>query len=229
MRALTGTAWVSLVAVAAVAAQQARADVNARLALTSAYLQRGLVQSRSAVSWQGAVEYRQRGWFAGVWASAASFGGYDERDAEIDYYGGYGRRLNPAVALEASAIHYTYRGASPRADDWNELQLSAYLADRWTVTWGIAHNWWSTAQTTQSLETTYRYPLPARLTLDATVGYQFTRRAAGVRYGYAEAGIARRLDDVVFRLGYAAVDADAADRFPGFADNRWVASVTWQP
>ncbi len=226
MRALNrlGLAWLLFGA-----ATPGHAGVDARLALTSAYLQHGLEQSQSAVTYQGALEYQGRRWFAGVWGSRVSYGGYDQRTGEIDYYAGYGRRLNPDLALEGTVIRYTYLGESPRDDDWTELQLSAYIRDRWTTTWGIARNWWATDRTSQFVEGTYRYPLPADLTLDVTAGYQFAQRAAGVRYGYGEAGISRHLDEVVVRLGYAVVDSEARDRFPHLADNHWVVSLTWQP
>jgi hypothetical protein len=109
------------------------------------------------------------------------------------------------------------------------LQLSAYLADRWTVTWGIADGWWASDERSRFVEGTYRHPLPARLTLDTTVGYQLADRATGVDYGYAEAGVSRRWGNFTMRAGYAAVESAARARFLDFAGNHWTASLTWQP
>lgn len=210
-------------------AGQAWPDVDVQLTVATAYLHRGLEQSESAPVYQGSLEYQAAGWFAGVWTSNVSFGDYDERSSEIDYYLGCSRRWNSSFALEATVVRYTFQGDSPRDDDWIELQLTAYLEDRWTVTWGIADNWWATDATSRFVEGTYRYPLPARLILDTTVGYQLAGHAAGIDYGYAEAGLSRRIGKLVLRLGYAGVEGDARERFGGFADDRWVASLTWQP
>lgn len=210
-------------------ASQAWSEVDVQLTVASAYLHRGLEHSQSAPVYQGSLEYQAAGWFAGVWTSNVSFGAYDDRSSEVDYYAGYSRRWTSAFALEATVVHYTFQGDSPRNDDWTELQLTAYLDDRWTVTWGIADNWWATDATSRFVEGTYRYPLPARLILDTTVGYQLAGHAAGIDYGYAEAGLSRRVSGLVLRLGYAAAEGDAQEWFRGFADDRWVASLTWQP
>lgn len=204
------------------------AEVDARISITSSYVHRGLEHSRSSPAYQGALEYQAAGWFAGVWASTVDYG-YDKRSSELDYYLGYSRRLSRHLALEALFIRYTYRGSTTRDHDWSELQLNAYVADRWNFSWGIADNWWGTDQRSRSLEATYRYPLPARLTLDATLGYQLTERATGIDYGYAETGVSRRVGDFALRVGYAAVESRARERFPGFAENQWVASLTWEP
>jgi uncharacterized protein (TIGR02001 family) len=210
-------------------ATSTQADVTARLAISSAYLHRGLEQTRSSPAYQAALEYQAAGWFAGVWASTVDFASYDNRSSEIDYYLGYGKRYSRNLALEAVLIRYTYQGGSPRDDNWGELQLSAYVADRLTLTWGIADGWWASDERARFVEGTYRHPLPARLTLDTTVGYQLADRAAGLDYGYAEAGVSRRWGNFTIRAGYAAVESAARARFLDFADNHWTASLTWQP
>ena len=208
----------------------AHAEIRARVAIASGYHHRGIEHSQSSPAYQASLEYRHQrmGWFAGIWASTVDFGPYDGRESEIDGYLGYGRRLNPDLAMEATVIRYTFQGSSPRDDDWTELQLSAYLASRWTVTWGVADHWWAAEDPSQFTEATYRHPLPARLVLDVTAGYQFAQQAAGVDYLYVEAGVARRWRDLVLRLGYTAADSSARQRFRQFADNAWTASLTWQ-
>ena len=227
-RALSDSVAAALTGALILLAGSARAELDARLTIASAYLHRGLEHSRSAPTYQGALEYQAGGWFAGVWASSVSFGGYDERSSEIDYYLGYGKRLSKNLALDATLVRYTFQGSSPRDYDWNELQLSAYLGDRWTLTWGVAENWWATDQRTRFVEGTFLHPLPGGLVLDTTVGYQLAERAAGLDYGYAEAGVSRRLDDFVLRVGYAAVESNAHRRFPAFADDRWLVALSWQ-
>lgn len=207
-----------------------RAEVSARLTLASSYVHRGLEYAASAPTWQAGLEYRSAGGvFAGVWGARIDvddYAGVDRRDLELDYYVGYGRRLTPALALETTFIRYTYHGRSPFGDPWNELQLTAYLGSRWTVTWGVADDWGGWGETTRFLEGTLRHPLPAGLVLDVTAGYQLAERAAGIDYGYAEAGVSAGFEHLVLRVGHTAVQSRARERFAPLADNRWVVSLT---
>lgn len=211
------------------AGSAAHSELGAHITIASTYAHRGLELSQSAPVYQAGAEYQADNWFAGIWASSVDFGGYDDRNAEFDYYVGYNRRLSPRLALEATFVHYTFLGDSPRNDDWSELQLSAYLGDRWTATWGIADHWWASDETSRFVEGTYRHPLPAGLLLDATLGYELAERAVGIDYVYAEAGVARRLGEVALRVGYRAVASEARRRFGSFAADAWTASLTWQP
>jgi uncharacterized protein (TIGR02001 family) len=231
MRAVVERLWILLLA-AGFASAGARAEVDARLTVASSYVHRGLEYDASAPSWQAGLEYRRGDAFAGVWAAQIDVDGYanhDQRGLELDYYLGFGRRLTSRLAIEATAIRYTYRGRSPVNDPWNELQLTAYLGERWTVTWGVAEGWARSDATSRFVEATLRHPLPARLVLDVTAGYQLARRAAGLDYGYAEAGVSIGFRDLVLRVGRTAVEADAREWFAPLADDRWVASLTWVP
>lgn len=223
-------ATVALLAgVVVLLAASARAEVDVRLTVASSYIHRGLEYAASSPTWQAGLEYRERGAFAGVWGARIDiedYAGTDGRDLELDYYAGYGRRLAPWLELEATLIRYTYHGHSPLNDAWNELQLTAYLGDRWTLTWGIAEDWGASGETSRFVEGTLRHPLPGGLVLDATAGYQLAERAAGIDYGYAEAGVSGGFDHLVLRVGYAAVESTARQHFRPLARNRWVASLT---
>lgn len=213
----------------ALLAAPARAEVSARLTLASSYVHRGIEYAGSAPTWKAGLEYRSGGAFAGVWGARLDiedYSGADRRDREVDYYVGYGRRLAPGLVLESALIRYTYHGRAPRSDAWNELQLTAYLGSRWTVTWGVADDWGGWGETTRFLEGTLRHPLPAGLVLDVTAGYQFAERAAGIDYGYAEAGVSAGFEHLVLRVGHTAVQSRARERFEPLSDNRWVVSLT---
>ncbi|HEX7037169.1 MAG TPA: TorF family putative porin [Pseudomonadales bacterium] len=207
----------------------ARAELSARVTLASSYVHRGIEYAGSAPTWQAGLEYRSSGAFAGLWGARIDvddYTGVDGRDRELDYYIGYGRRLAPGLTLESTLIRYTWHGRSPLNDAWNELQLTAYLGSRWTVTWGVADDWGGWGETTRFLEGTLRHPLPAGLVLDVTAGYQFAERAAGIDYGYAEAGVSAGFEHLVLRVGHTAVQSRARERFAPLADNRWVVSLT---
>lgn len=223
-RAVPGVALILLAVTPPLAAEL---DVQATIA--SDYVHRALLQTDSGGAVQGSMEYRwTAGWFAGVWASRVDFA-YDDRDAEVDVYGGYGRRLSRRLAVEAAFIHYGYRGDSPRDDDWDELQVTAHVGDYWTITAAAAENWWGAGGRSGTLEGSVRYPLPWRITVDTTVGYQFADRAVGVDYAYAEGGLSRPFGPLLARLAYSAAGTDARRRFGAVADDRFIVSLTWQP
>lgn len=213
----------------ALGAGTAVAEIDLSVTVATDYLHRGLEQTLSGPAYQAAAEYRhESGWFAGLWASRVNFEPFDDRRLELDYYGGYGRRLSPQLALEAAVIRYDYRGTAPHDYDWTELQATAYLGDRLSITAAVADNWWASDRRTQLLEATLRQPLPAALTVDATLGRQFGRDAVGTDYDFGQVGLSRPVGRLVVRLGYAWTDADARARFRPLTGQRWVASVTWR-
>lgn len=214
----------------ALGAAASHAELDAALTIGTDYLHRGLTQNLSGPAYQAALEYQSdKGWFAGLWASRVDFEPYDDRWAEVDYYAGYGGRLGRNLAVEATVIRYDYQGSAPRDYDWQEVQLTAYLGDHWTVTGGLADNWWGADQTSAVAEATFRYPLPARLTLDATAGRHFSHRAIGIDYSYGQVGLSRPLGELVFRVAVAATDDDVREVLRPLTGERWLASLTWQP
>ena len=194
---------------------------------TTDYLQRGLQQNNRIVAYQGLLEYEfDNGLFLGVWASSVDFA-IDDRNFEFDYFAGYSRKVSPALAFDATIIRYTYPGHSkPHDYNWTELMVSAYVRDRWLFSWGVADNWLSLDKTTTFVEGGYRYPLPLSLTLDMTIGRQ-SLAAPFPDYTYGELGISRRLGALDVRVGYSVTDDDAQDWFRGWADNRWLASISY--
>jgi uncharacterized protein (TIGR02001 family) len=205
------------------------ADMKARFTATTDYLQRGLQQNTDGLAYQGMLEYDvDNGLFAGIWASNVSFGSFDDRNFELDYFAGYSRTIRPGLAFDATFIHYTFPGhTKPRDYDWTEVMVSAYLGDRWLLSAGVADNWLARNETTTFVEGGYRYPLPLSLTVDLTLGYQ-SLKDPFPDYAYFELGISRRVGAVDVRVGYAVTDHDARDWFGSWADNRWLASISFE-
>ena len=218
-----------LVAACMLVSTAAYADTRVRLTATTDYLQRGLQQNSDGLAYQGLLEHDfNNGLFVGAWASNVSFGSFDDRDFELDYFVGYSRKLSPGWALDITAIRYTYPGhTKPRDYDWTEVMVSTYLGDRWLFSAGVADNWLALRNTTAFVEGSYRYPLPLSLTLDVTIGFQ-SLRAPFPDYMYGELGVSRQIGPTEVRIGYSATDNDAQDWFRSWADERWLASVSFE-
>ena len=83
---------------------EAHAEIDARLSLGTHYVYRGLNQAGDGPVLQGTLAYSNpAGWFGGVWASNVEFP-WDDRSHEVDYFLGYQRHLNDAVAVDATLI-----------------------------------------------------------------------------------------------------------------------------
>ncbi|MCZ6855686.1 MAG: TorF family putative porin [Gammaproteobacteria bacterium] len=206
------------------------ADADLQLVLASDYIHRGLSQTTHGPAYQGSTEFQfDSGLFLGIWASSADFRNTDEVNAEIDYFVGYQHRLTSDLAFDITAVRYTYPDIDlPRDYDWRELQITFYLGDQWSLSWGLAENWLGFSKKSRFFETSYRTPLPANFTVDICIGYQLTENLFEEDYGYAEVGISKPLGPLHARLAYSATDNHASDIFGTTAASRWLASLIWK-
>ncbi len=208
----------------------AAAEASVQLVVASDYIYRGLSQMTHGPAYQATVEYQfDSGVFLGIWGSSADFRYTDQVKAEIDYFVGYQHRLTNNLAFDVTAIRNTYPDVNLFADyDWNELQFTLYLGDQWDLTWGLIDNWLASSEKSRFLETSYRTPLSADVTVDVTVGYQFTEELLGKDYGYAEVGISKALGPLHARIAYSTTDNHANDLFGKTAAGRWLALLIWK-
>ncbi len=208
----------------------AGADAGVQLVVASDYIYRGLSQTTHGPAYQVSVEYQfDSGVFLGIWGSSADFPFTDQVNAEIDYFVGYQHRLTNNLAFDITAVRSTYPDVNLFADyDWDELQVTLYLGDQWDLTWGLMDNWLASSKLSRFLETSYRMPLFVDVTVDVTVGYQFTEKLFGKDYGYAEVGISRPFGPLHARLAYSTTDNHAHDVFGDTASSRWLALLLWK-
>lgn len=217
----------SAIVLAVACTPSARAEWNATAGIATDYLHRGFNQTHSGPAVQASAEFSSRaGWFAGVWASRVNFGSFDDRSIELDYYVGYGRRVHRRLALQTTLIRYDYRGDAARDYDWQELQLTAFVGDHLSATWGHAEHWGAADEHTNVLEATLRYPLPADLVMDLTAGRHFVGDVLGRDYDYGQIGLSRAMSRFVIRAAFA--DSDLTDLPSRMIRERWLLSLTWQ-
>ncbi len=213
-------------ALLAVFAAPVHAELDAGANLVSRYVYRGIDMSGNDPAVQGRLEYGlASGFYAGVWASSIE-SRYDDRNAEVDFFAGYQRRLHPALALDATVVRYTYQGGGVGSGyDWTEAQLTAHVRDHWSVTAAVADDWYGWPGTTWSVEGSWHYAPGPRWLVDATLGHNAVHDVVGFNYQWAEVGLTRQFGPLHARLGYSATTGAAA--FGDLTDDRWLFSVGW--
>ena len=110
------------------------ADLSGYLTLTSDYVWRGVTQSEGdpAIQLGGEVSFRS-GVYAGLWGSTVDInnGGNRQRDAEVNYYLGYGFDVASQWALGTTLVVYTYPGQTgPINYNYEEYAISINYDDR---------------------------------------------------------------------------------------------------
>ncbi|CAM2006298.1 TorF family putative porin [Acanthopleuribacter pedis] len=93
-------------------------EFSANLGVTPDYVWRGESQTDEEPALQGGLDYAfTNGLYVGTWASNVKFG--DERDVEIDLYGGFGTEFESGLSLDVGHISYVF----PDGDDVDEAYL----------------------------------------------------------------------------------------------------------
>ncbi|MGI9326797.1 MAG: TorF family putative porin [Pseudomonadales bacterium] len=207
-----------------------QARLDAQLSLSNDYRYRGLDQSDHGMVVQGSIDYSSsHDWYVGVWASTVGYDFQgDDRSLEVDYYAGFVHRFSNPLAVDVSVIRYTYPGSHTRLDyDWTELQLSAFIGDRWTATYAIGDNWLGRDENSGHLEMGFRQALPLHLVWDITLGHTFSERVLGMEYQSIETGLARQFGPLLLRLSYTNVDRKMRQRLGTNLDRSWLFALRW--
>ncbi len=93
-------------------------DFSVNLGLTPDYVWRGESQTNEEFAIQGGLDYAfTNGLYLGTWASNVKFG--EERDVEIDLYGGFTRELDSGFSFDIGHISYVF----PDNSDVDEAYL----------------------------------------------------------------------------------------------------------
>lgn len=110
--------------------QVASAEVTANVAVTNNYLWRGLEQTGGAAAISGGIDYASdSGFYAGTWASNASWGAVVEGEesgtmtTELDFYFGFGGDISDSVSYDVGYVYFAYPDASglSKESDFSEI------------------------------------------------------------------------------------------------------------
>lgn len=151
------------------------AEFSGYLTLTTDYVWRGVTQSDGdpAAQLGGEVSFRS-GFYAGVWASTIDIdnGGDRQRDAEVNYYAGYGHDVSAQWTLGLSAVAYTYPGQTGPIDyNYEEYALSVNYDDRVWLEYAYSPDYWGLGIESHNVELISEWPAGEHLVLGAAVGY----------------------------------------------------------
>ena len=83
------------------------ADISGSVQSTSDYFWRGVSQTQGSAAIQGSVDYSNKGFYTGVWASTVDYN--TDTEMEYDFYAGYTVALDD-LAIDVGVIQYNYDG-----------------------------------------------------------------------------------------------------------------------
>lgn len=211
-------------------AQDSAPGISAYVTVANDYLQRGLSQLDSGVSWQLGLDYEHTsGFFAGGLAANV---GYvveqtlpEERNYLVDYYAGYtwGRRdwrFNVALG------RYAYPDASVDYD-YNEITFSTTFRKRFSYAAGYTDRFYSRPYTAWYHELGFAQPLRFDLELSVAVGYFNAEIPAYENYTHWNVGLSRVVRRVAFDLRFFETSADTVSFLGDPAGDAWVLSVSY--
>lgn len=174
--------------------------------LTTDYVFRGVSYSDSDPAVQlGADVAFSNGLYLGAYGSTVDIqnGNVAQRDAEIIYYLGYWHEMNDTWSVSATAIAYTYPGASGSVDyDYEELAFALNYDDRAWLEYAYSPDLYNSGYDTHNVELYTEWPLPWQLTAGAGVGWYDVSALAKYDYWYWQAGLTRPLGPVDVDLRY---------------------------
>lgn len=151
------------------------AEFSGYLTLTTDYVWRGVTQSDGdpALQLGGEASFRS-GFYAGLWGSTIDIdtGGDRQRDAEMNYYAGYGHDVSAQWTLGLSAVAYTYPGQTGPIDyNYEEYALSVNYDDRVWLEYAYSPDYWGLGIESHNVELISEWLAGEHLVLGAAVGY----------------------------------------------------------
>lgn len=187
-RSLLTTVLLAVLSIPAVAA-----EFSGYLTLTTDYVWRGVTQSDGdpAAQLGGEVSFRS-GVYAGLWGSTIDIDNGDgrQRDAEVNYYLGYGHDLSARWALGASVVAYTYPGqAGPIDYNYEEYALSVNYDDRVWLEYAYSPDYWGLNIESHNVELISEWPAGEHLIVGAAAGYFDFGNFLDDSYAYWDLGV----------------------------------------
>lgn len=125
-KTILSIALTSVLASTAMVSTSASAEVSANVAVTSNYLWRGLEQTNGDAAVSGGIDYsNDSGFYAGTWASNASWG---DMKTELDFYLGFGGEISEGVSYDLGYIYFAYPDSLEDENDFSEIYASVSLS-----------------------------------------------------------------------------------------------------
>ncbi len=160
---------------------------------TSKYVFRGVQYAEGA--FQPSVKFTQGDFYAGVWMSAPVDKGYE---LEIDYYLGYGLKLQNGWALDLGATLYSYPGLNGGGDKTTFEPYVGLNGSLGAVTSGT-YLYYDTTLEVFTVQQAFGYSIPINDTtsfnVSATIGYADPDAGTGYTYYGLGATVPYKLSD----------------------------------
>ena len=216
-----------LVCLSTIPAIPAVAELQLRAGLSTSNYYRGLAQTATGITYNGAIDYTTgNGFYLGTWFSRVNYNlPHDQRTLEVDYFIGYQKRYSPGWSIDFGLTRYTYNAEHPLDYDWSEAHITTTIRDRWLVALSVNDNWLAKNKTSVHASLTYRHPLTETLEIDALIGHQAVNKVLGFEYQYASIELVQVWRSLEIRYGY--VTSNKGARLGARADSGWQLGVNW--
>lgn len=210
--ALLLAALVSGASLFADAAPASSYSITVDFPYTTKYVFRGVQYAEGA--FQPSVKFTQGDFYAGVWMSAPVDKGYE---LEVDYYLGYGVKLQDGWSLDLGATLYSYPGLNGGGDKTTFEPYLGLNGSLGSVTSGT-YLYYDTTLKVFTTQQAFGYSIPiddkTSFNVSATLGYADPDSGTGYTYYGIGATIPYKLSDkatVTVGLQYASHDLSGVD------------------
>jgi uncharacterized protein (TIGR02001 family) len=227
---LNAAQQVALAVVASLAADRAAAQLTySRLsgyaALSTDYRNRGLSQTYGEPAAQLGLDYaHSSGWFAGAFLSNVEYAAQDdERDTELDVYGGYDWKLDD-WALTAMLTRYAYPGAGSH---YEEVSVGVRYRDRIYLTTSRTRGFVPGGLETPNHELTVSWPFDYEVELGATLGRSRIEGIPSSAYLHWNVGVSKLIGRVTVDVRYYDNDYEITTYIGDARPDQWVLSVSY--
>jgi uncharacterized protein (TIGR02001 family) len=213
MRYSTGLIAAGLLAMASVAHA---GDFSETVTAVSDYDFRGVSLSATDPALQASVDFAaENGFYAGAWVSNLDYGPTVDGDIELDLYAGFAGETGGGLGWDAGIVWYTYPDSSSSAtkskiSDYPEVYASVAYKQFKFKQW-YADDYGGSGLDELYSEVNGTFELPAELTLNLHLGYNYGQVFSGFEYMDFSAGVTRPFGHFTVGLKVTGTDLSKSD------------------
>jgi uncharacterized protein (TIGR02001 family) len=188
-------------------------SITADATYATKYVFRGVQYADDAI--QPSVKLTSGDFYAGIWASAPLDKGYE---LEIDYYAGYGFKLQEGWGLDLGATVYSYPGLNGTGVDKATFEPYLGLNGSFGAVTSASYLYYDTTLEVMTVQQTFGYAIPVddktSVNISATLGHANPSGGDGYTYYGVGATVPFKVSDkatITVGAQYASHDLDGVD------------------
>jgi uncharacterized protein (TIGR02001 family) len=198
------------------------AEISGNVTLGTDYVYRGISQTDEAATIQGGFDYTgDSGIYAGIWSSNVAFDG----SIEIDYYFGYGGKINDDLGYDVGYIYYQYPNQPSGQPDSNFQEVNGNLSYQgFSAGFAYSNDFFGESGSGTYLQVGYDLSLPN----DFGLGFHYGKtKVDDVNLDYSDysIGLSKSLSDLDFSLTWYDTNLSQAECGGDICEGRVVLAI----